>query len=344
MIDHLPPTSQCTPSKLAEVVGSACRLLGNANLELRVAASSNRDRGDRLRGSDQAQIICEDQWMLITPLPGTDRTNLLKALEYLRDGAVDARNAGGGNMERYGTYMIWALDAVDLLRGQVAERDLEWLVLTRTFWALHAHLDPDRMQVGRLVDAELDQRVSMFEKARDDLAAQIARWSRFNNWAYVVPDTSLFIHHPQKVEELDLSEHLPLRGQGIHFLVPIAVVDELDGLKQHNDTQVRWRARHTLQVIDQVLPQPNWAGQLRPADFSPVIGGLGIPRGQITVEIVTDPPGHARLPITDDEIIDRALAFQVLAGQRVTMITYDTGQSTRARIAGLKVIKIPQPP
>jgi hypothetical protein len=26
--------TQCTPSKLAEVVGNACRLLGNANLEL----------------------------------------------------------------------------------------------------------------------------------------------------------------------------------------------------------------------------------------------------------------------------------------------------------------------
>jgi hypothetical protein len=46
-----------------------------------------------------------------------------------------------------------------------------------------------------------------------------------------------------------------------------------------------------------------------------------------TTEIVTDPPGHARLPINDEEIIDQTLAIQALAGQRVTMITYDTGQS-----------------
>jgi hypothetical protein len=35
----------------------------------------------------------------------------------------------------------------------------------------------------------------------------------------------------------------------------------------------------------------------------------------------------------------RALAIQTLAGQPVTMITYDTGQSTRARAAGLRVKK-----
>ena len=287
-------------------------------------------------------MICEDQRMLLTPLPGADRANLLKALQQVYDGAVEARNWDGHAVDRCNTYMRWALDAVRVLRRQIAESDLERLVMTRAFWALQAG-GMGAESVGWLVDAELDQRVSMFEEARDDLAAQIHRWSRYN-WAYVVPDTSLFIQHPQKVEELDLSEDLGLRGQGVHLLVPIAVVDELDGLKQHSDKHVRWRARHTLHVLDQVLPDPAWAGELRPANFTPVIDGLGIPRGEVTVEIVTDPPGHARLPITDDEIIDRTLAFQVLAGQRVTMITYDTGQSTRARVAGLKVIKIPQPP
>jgi PIN domain len=262
-------------------------------------------------------------------------------LQRVLDGAVKARDWSGHPVDKYNEYMRWALDAVRILGRQIAESDLERLVMTRTFWALQTWTMGE--SVAWLVDAELDQRVSIFEEARDDLAAQIDRWSRYN-WEYVVPDTSLFIQHPQKVEELDLSEHLGLRGQGVHLLVPIAVVDELDGLKQHGDKQVRWRARHTLQVLDQVLPDPNGVGELRPAHFSPVFVGHGIPRGEVTVEIVTDPVGHARLPITDDEIIDRTLAFQVLAGQRVTMITYDTGQSTRARVAGLKVVKIPQPP
>jgi hypothetical protein len=51
-------------------------------------------------------------------------------------------------------------------------------------------------------------------------------------------------------------------------------------------------------------------------------------------------PGHTRLPINDDEIIDRALAIATLADRNVTLLTYDTGQSTRARSAGLLVVKL----
>ena len=281
--------------------------------------------------------------MLVTPLPGASRTNLLEALKHVYDGAVNARSGGGDNVHGYNTYMRWALEAVRMLRRQIAEADLERLVLTHTFWALQAHTTPSVESVGQLVDAELDQRVSMFEEARDDLAAQIARWPRYN-WEYVVPDTSFFIQHPQKMEQLDLSEPLGLRGQAVHLLVPIVVVDELDELKESKDPHVRWRARHTLHVLDEVLPDPKWGGVLRSGEFSPVIGNVGIPSGEVTVEIVTDPPGHTRLPMVDDEIIDRSLVFQALAGQRVTMITYDTGQSTRARVAGLTVKKISQPP
>jgi PIN domain len=52
---------------------------------------------------------------------------------------------------------------------------------------------------------------------------------------------------------------------------------------------------------------------------------------------------HIRLPINDDEIIDRALAVQPLADRPVTLLTYDTGQSTRARAAELPVIKLAKP-
>ena len=50
------------------------------------------------------------------------------------------------------------------------------------------------------------------------------------------------------------------------------------------------------------------------------------------LEIVFDPPGHSRLPINDDELVDQAQAIQALAGREVTMFTYDTGQAgPRAR-------------
>jgi hypothetical protein len=63
-------------------------------------------------------------------------------------------------------------------------------------------------------------------------------------------------------------------------------------------------------------------------------------RGEVTVEILFDSPGHVRLPIDDDEIIDRAVAAKAFAGREVTIVTYDTGQGMRAREAELKCVKL----
>lgn len=62
-------------------------------------------------------------------------------------------------------------------------------------------------------------------------------------------------------------------------------------------------------------------------------------RGEIWVDILFDLPSHVRLPITDDEIVGRALAVQILSGKEVTFLTYDTGQAMRARNAGLAVVR-----
>jgi hypothetical protein len=58
------------------------------------------------------------------------------------------------------------------------------------------------------------------------------------------------------------------------------------------------------------------------------------------MEILYGPPGRVRLPINDDEIVDRALAAGPLAGKSVTLVTFDTGQTFRAREADLPVVKL----
>ncbi|GAB2842863.1 hypothetical protein GCM10027074_06700 [Streptomyces deserti] len=42
----------------------------------------------------------------------------------------------------------------------------------------------------------------------------------------------------------------------------------------------------------------------------------GLRRGEVTVQLMFDPPEHVRLPINDDEIVDRALAIKPLSGAR----------------------------
>lgn len=123
----------------------------------------------------------------------------------------------------------------------------------------------------------------------------------------------------------------------VMVIVPVTVLDELDGLKlRGGDALRKWRASYTLAVLEDLFSQPAPQGILR----QPTGDGT---RGAVFMSILFDPPRHERLPINDDEIIDRALAAQGLAGVPVTLLTFDTSQATRARNAGLAVNKLTKP-
>ena len=79
-------------------------------------------------------------------------------------------------------------------------------------------------------------------------------------------------------------------------------------------------------------------GRIRAADYSKEEDS----RGEVTIEVLLDPPGHLRLPI-NDEIVARTGALEILAGRPVRLVTGDTGMAIRARAAGLRVTKLELP-
>jgi hypothetical protein len=264
--------------------------------------------------------------------------------------AVSNLRGGGGPgtaQGRLAGYLEWVTGTVQQLCSQVSAADLDRLVLTRGYDRLLSvagtmtgtDVATQRVLNG-LVSLELTQRVDAFDAAVKALDEQIQRWSR--RGVFVAPDTSFYIEHESKLEDLDFRPLLQIREDPVHVLVPIVVVDELDGLKKSKNPHERWRAGYTLAVLDRVFASSTGPAQLTPEDFS-ALGSGGIPRGEVTIELVFDPPGHVRLPINDDEIIDRVMTVQPLAGREVTLLTYDTGQSTRARSAGLRVRKLVHP-
>jgi hypothetical protein len=171
-----------------------------------------------------------------------------------------------------------------------------------------------------------------------DLAQLLIRWD--DTIRYVLPDSSFYIHHPQKVEDADFADLLGLSpSEPVCLLFPMTVVDELDVLKESRNPRVRWRSGCALAVLERVLSDAG-RGTLCPVDTS-TLPQTGIFRAETMVEVLFDQPGHLRLPNADDEIIDRALGAHVLAGRHgVTLLTYDTGQATRARTTGLHVLKL----
>lgn len=277
--------------------------------------------------------------MVVQLALGANVNTVADVLREVASDAFNARSTGGQPPARLDAYLKWGNRSALRLRNQLSSAEIERLVLTPVYYALIGLTGQPTVHVGELVDRELDERVSIMETADRELRAVREHWPRA---VFAVADTSVFMHHPDKLEDIDFRPVLDLREEKVHLLVPMAIIDELDRLKRSRGDQSRWRAAYSLAVIERCVPAPGQAGRLREEDFTPLESG-GIPRGELTVEVVLDPPGHSRLPIIDDEIIDRSIALQVLADRPVTFVTYDTGQALRARATTLRVRKLDMP-
>jgi predicted ribonuclease YlaK len=155
-----------------------------------------------------------------------------------------------------------------------------------------------------------------------------------------VVDTSVFIHHPDKIRDIPYAELLSVGFEEVRLVVPRVVVDELDRLKESGNQQSRWRAAHSLGVLDELLLSPRSRAAIRKADdFSAVTAAGGMPRDRVTIEVLFDDAHHIRLDDNDDEIIDRALALQAYARIPIRLLTMDTSMALRARILDLRVLK-----
>ncbi|MGC4966294.1 PIN domain-containing protein [Streptomyces globisporus] len=283
--------------------------------------------------------------MLITPRPGAHPQNIHDALRNARNSADNLRGALSTNAySRLLRYLDWATETSGTLRHQISDADISRLILTPRYEALLGNCGSlagtaQERLVNGLVNLELAERVADLGVAVDALSDRIQRWS--GSELFVIADSSFYCHNPQKLEDADLHTILDLRRDtNVRLLFPITVVDELDGLKETSKQQGRWRAIHTLGLLDGLLNGSTFGIWRRAETLRDESGNLQV-RGEVQVEIVLDAPGHIRLPIADDEIIDRAVNVQALANREVRLLTCDTGQHTRGRAAGLKVTKIP---
>ncbi len=284
--------------------------------------------------------------MLVSPLPGVDRKHLYETLDAVRLKVFNLYSSGPhDHYDRLLAYLDWTTDAVERLSSLVSSADVNRLVLTKRYEQLLAGLgnfNTSRMErlVNQLVRAELQQRTAALKQVVETLGYELQRWQV--RGLPVVADSSFYVHHPDKLREADFAELLGVKGAAVHLMVPMVVVDELDQLKESKATHARWRARYTLAVLDELFQANTEQAVLHTPNAEERLT-TGLRRGEVTLQLLFDPPGHVRLPINDDEIVDRALAIQPLAGRQVTVLTYDTGQATRARVAGLRDVKLSMP-
>ena len=101
---------------------------------------------------------------------------------------------------------------------------------------------------------------------------------------YAGPDTGVYIEHEQKLRDLDFTSLLPpsRADQTLRVVVPMIVLDELDGLKRKGDAHGRWRAGYTLAVMEEAFANQRVPGMLREPDRT---------RGAVILEPPARPAG-----------------------------------------------------
>jgi hypothetical protein len=280
--------------------------------------------------------------MLVSIYPGANRPGVLETLRGIHSTIGNAANVRDSAVARATAYLGWANESERMLRHRVSAADIDRLVLTpgyqRILTATGTLSGDDTATMGvltGLLRREIEQQDELLAEAIKALEEQMARWP--SNRLYAVADTTFYIEHERKLEDIDFTDLVQATWSDtvVTLIVPIIVMDELDGLKNRAPSpHAKWRAAYTLAFFDRIFTTPGAQGILQ----QPAADRRGI-----VADIFFDPPRHERLPIADDEIIERARAAQGLTGTTVTLLTFDTSQAARARNAGLAVNKLSKP-
>jgi hypothetical protein len=142
----------------------------------------------------------------------------------------------------------------------------------------------------------------------------------------VVPDTSAFIEGAY-FTGFDW-QSLTGAADLVRLVVPILVIEELDDLKRQRGDRVPTRARSVLHRL--------W-------ELGATAGAAQLPGKPVTIEVFGDGPWHARRPVNDDEIVQRALAVGEITRKDVILVAGDYAMLHRGSTAGLKVARRAMP-
>ena len=266
---------------------------------------------------------------MIGPAVGVLPETLIAAVRDELTNVLNLRGTPGTGFDRFMAYLRWSNDAVLRLATMVRPRDLQLLVTSERYWILQA-LDPATRAdtLGGFVDLEIGDRARVLRASLESLEWERNRWQS-RRGALVIADTNVFVHHEREFTDLPWSDLVYARD-GVHLVIPILVVDELDNLKRSGKEAVRTRARVTLRRLDELVRPEQLVTLQPPSGFN----------GAVTAELLSEEVDHVRLTRADSELAGIALDVQRVAGRPVTVITSDVGMKYRCESAGLAVIRV----
>jgi PIN domain len=153
-----------------------------------------------------------------------------------------------------------------MLHNRIQDADIDRLIFTRGYERLLTVLgsltstDTGAQRVlNGLINMELRLRTQALDDIIKDLQSLNPQWAADD--LYVVLDTSVYIEHDDKLEKLDIAPDLtPFPDKRLHLLVPMVVIDELDGIKNKGEELKRWRAAYAIGVLERIFSPDQRAG------------------------------------------------------------------------------------
>lgn len=271
---------------------------------------------------------------LIWPLFGTgaDLARLLK------DAANDGANRlHGSPAELIDGYLTWVADQTRMLQGRLSPSDLDRLLTSPRYWATFASPTPTPSTVSAIRE-EMQFRMGLMTEAAKavDEASQWWRPTDGHFASLVVVDTNFWVECSDSFGSIDWHELIasadgpssPSLQDELRLVVPMVVVDELDGLAH------KGQERHRVTGATSWLYKTLGAAPSRPG----LLTAATNERGAVTAQLVFEPHAHRRMPNNDDEIVETACRLREFLGHpenQVYFLTYDAGAAFRARNRGL---------
>ncbi|HXN59899.1 MAG TPA: PIN domain-containing protein [Acidimicrobiales bacterium] len=218
-------------------------------------------------------------------------------------------------------YLYWVRTNEPFLKHTFLGTEISTHLRSPSYWAIRN----GTTQVNELIESELQEQCVWLQQ----LATHIeSLWERLKAapGTPTVVDTNVLLHYqdPAFVNWREVTE----RDQ-VRLIVPLRVIEELDEKKwTYQRDVIRNRARDLL---------PKLWGYL--ADTA----GAPVPfrdDGKVTIEVSIDDGPRFRTLDADQEILETCVDLKNV-GQRVLLVTADTGISLRAVAAGISVVPMP---
>lgn len=274
-----------------------------------------------------------DQMSMVWPI-GADGDWLVGALR-------EASSHANGVLSSVATttvdqYLRWVSEEVRMFQYRLAPAELDRLFTTPRYWATLAN--PTAVLTGmQAITNEVQHQQRLLTSTADAVEQMLGFLNQHggDDNIYVVPDTNFWVEHNDSFNDIDWHKELignpgpgrPKATDRINVIVPMLVIDELDGLSHRRETRPKV-ARINRYLYEKMAQAPWKPTELDPGENS---------QGPVSIQVLFDSFRHVPLPHNDDEIVDRLRAVRDLVGasaEECYFLSYDRGAVFRATAVG----------